>query len=212
MEPHQKLKFESFPQTLHSREMLDKISELGSVCSFKKDEVIINDQSYIRSIPIVTKGTIKVLQGDDDYRELFLYHIHPGETCIMSFLGGMQQEKSRIKAVAETPVEVLMIPIENAVKLVTVYPEWVEYIFRIYHKRFEELLDVVNEVTFKKMDERLLQFLQKKAGVNNARSVYITHEEIAHELGTSRVVISRLLKQLENDGHIKLGRNRIQLM
>ena len=105
-----------------------------------------------------------------------------------------------------------MIPIENAVKLVSEYPEWVEYIFSIYHKRFEELLNVVNEVTFKKMDERLLQFLQKKAAVNNARSIYITHEEIAHELGTSRVVISRLLKQLEKEGLIKLGRNRIQLM
>ena len=168
MEPFPKFEFEGFPSQLHSKEMLDKISDLGSVCSFSKDEIIINDQSYIRSIPIVTKGTIKVMQTDDDYRELFLYHIKPGETCIMSFLGGMHQEKSKIKAVAETPVEVLMIPIENAVKLVSEYPEWVEYIFSIYHKRFEELLNVVNEVTFKKMDERLLQFLQKKAAVNNA--------------------------------------------
>ena len=192
--------------------MLAKLTALGSICSFDKDEIIINDQSYIRSIPIVTKGSIRVMQTDNDYRELFLYHINPGETCIMSFLGGMHHEKSKIKAVAETKVEVLMIPIENAVTLVSEYPEWVEYIFRIYHKRFDELLNVVNEVTFKKMDARLLQFLHKKASVNNARSIYITHEEIAHELGTSRVVISRLLKQLEKEGEITLGRNRIQLM
>ena len=204
--------FAAFSEQLKSPEMLERIKSLGSVCSFSKNEVIINDQSYIRSIPIVIKGTIKVLQNDDDYRELFLYHIHPGETCIMSFLGGMHQEKSKIKAIAETPVEVLMIPIDNAVKLVGEFPEWVEYIFKVYHKRFEELLNVVNEVTFKKMDERLLQFLDKRAAVNNARSVYITHEEIAHELGTSRVVISRLLKQLEKEGRIQLGRNRIQLM
>ena len=192
--------------------MLERLSELGSVCTFNKNEVILNDQAYIRSIPIVTKGSIKVMQSDDDYRELFLYHIQPGETCIMSFLGGMHNERSQIKAVAETDCEVLMVPIENAVKLVRDFPEWVEYIFRIYHKRFEELLQVVNEVSFKKMDERLLQFLQKKAQVGGQREITITHEEIANELGTSRVVISRLLKQLENAGEIELGRNKIRLV
>lgn len=202
----------TFNNVIGSPQIQERLMALGNVTTFKKDEVILNDRSFIRSIPIVIKGSIKVMQSDEDIREMFLYHIRPGETCIMSFLSGMHNERSQIKAIAETDCEVLMIPIENAISLVKDVPEWVEYIFKIYYKRFEELLQVVNEVSFKKMDERLLQFLHKKAEVSEANEIFITHEEIAHELGTSRVVISRLLKQLENAGEIELGRNKIRLV
>ena len=192
--------------------MLDKITALGSVRTFRKNEAILNEEAYIRSIPIVLSGSIKVMQTDNDYRELFLYYIHPGETCIMSFLGGIHSEKSKVKAIAEETCEVLLIPIENAAKLVKEFPEWVEYIFRIYHKRFEELLEVVNEVSFKKMDARLLQLLRKKSENAGSNEVRITHEQLANELGTARVVVSRLLKQMEKEQLIELGRNRITLM
>lgn len=192
--------------------MISKLHALGELKRFKKNEIILNDRALVHSIPIVTEGVIKVMQTDEDYRELFLYYIHPGETCIMSFLGGIHQEESTIRAVAETDVEVLLIPIQNAATLIREFPEWVEYIFKIYHKRFEELLEVVNEVSFKKMDERLLQFLQRKGQITEKRTLTVTHEEIATELGTARVVVSRLLKTLEKEEKIELGRNKIRLL
>ncbi len=192
--------------------LISSIKKYGEIKSFQKNDVIMNDRSYIRSIPIVVKGSIKVMQIDEELRELFLYYIKPGETCIMSFLGGIHNQQSPIKAIAETDCEVLLIPTENATQLIREFPEWVEYIFKVYHKRFEELLEVVNEVSFKKMDERLMQFLERKADVSDKRILNITHEEIANELGSSRVVISRLLKQLEKEELIKLGRNKITLM
>ena len=95
--------------------------------------------------------------------------------------------------------------------LIKEFPEWLDYIFRLYHKRFEELLEVVNAVAFKKMDERLLDFIKKKCDINHNKIISITHEQIANELGTARAVVSRLLKQMEDDGLVLLGRNKITL-
>ena len=109
----------------------------------------------------MTKGSIRVLRTDEDGREILLYYIKAGESCIMSFLGGMHQDTSKIKAVAEEETEILFIPIDKVSLLIKDYPEWLDYIFRLYHKRFEELLDVVNAIAFKKLDERLLDFIRK---------------------------------------------------
>lgn len=192
--------------------MYEKLSEIGFSKIFKEGEVIINDHSYIKSIPIVITGSIKVMRTDDDGREILLYYIKSGESCIMSFLGGLHQDTSKIKAIAEENTEILFIPTEKLSELMREYPEWLDYMFRLYHKRFEELLDVVNEIAFKKMDERLLNYLENKVALSKNNVISITHEQMANELGTARVVISRLLKQLENDGVVELGRNKITLL
>jgi CRP/FNR family transcriptional regulator len=129
----------------------------------------------------------------------------------MSFLGGMHNDTSKIKAIAEDETEVLFIPIDKVTLLIKEFPEWLDYIFRLYHKRFEELLEVVNAVAFKKMDERLLTFIKKKCELSQSKTLHITHEQIANELGTARVVISRLLKQMEEQNLVSLGRNKISL-
>jgi CRP/FNR family transcriptional regulator, anaerobic regulatory protein len=192
--------------------MYEKLSEIGFSKIFKEGEVIINDHSYIKSIPIVITGSIKVMRTDDDGREILLYYITSGESCIMSFLGGLHQDTSKIKAIAEENTEILFIPTEKLSELMREYPEWLDYMFRLYHKRFEELLDVVNEIAFKKMDERLLNYLENKAALSKSNIISITHEQMANELGTARVVISRLLKQLETEGVVELGRNKITLL
>ncbi|KJS05873.1 MAG: Crp/Fnr family transcriptional regulator [Vicingaceae bacterium] len=192
--------------------MYEKLSEIGFSKIFKEGEVIINDHSYIKSIPIVITGSIKVMRTDDDGREILLYYIKSGESCIMSFLGGLHQDTSKIKAIAEENTEILFIPTEKLSELMREYPEWLDYMFRLYHKRFEELLDVVNEIAFKKMDERLLNYLENKAALSKSNIISITHEQMANELGTARVVISRLLKQLETEGVVELGRNKITLL
>jgi len=195
-----------------SPEMRERLSAYGIAKHFKKEEIILNESSYIKAIPIVLKGSLRVMRTDEDGREILLYYIKVGESCIMSFLGGIHHETSKVKAVAEEDVEVLFVPIDKVSLLLKEFPEWLDYIFRLYHKRFEELLEVVNAVAFKNIDERLLDFLHKKSDITQSNVISITHEQLANELGTARVVVSRLLKQLEINRTLKLGRNKITIL
>lgn len=195
-----------------SPEIREKLSQYGFQKTFKEGDVIQNDNSYIKAIPIVTKGSIRVMRSDEEGREILLYYIETGESCIMSFLGGLHHDTSKVKAIAEEETEILFIPVDKVSLLIKEFPEWLDYIFRLYHKRFEELLDVVNAIAFKKMDERLLDFIKKKALLTKSKILTITHEQLAQELGTARVVVSRLLKQMEEEGLVILGRNKISLV
>ena len=206
MELNEIIEFKSSPL------IQDKLRDFGFAKTFKEDETILNENAYIKAIPIVTKGSIRVMRTDDDGREILLYYIKAGESCIMSFLGGLHQDTSKVSAIAEEETEILFIPIDKVSLLIKEFPEWLDYIFRLYHKRFEELLEVVNAVAFKKMDERLLDFIRKKCELTASKTLVVTHENIATELGTARVVVSRLLKQMEQEGMVKLGRNKIILM
>ncbi|SDD01521.1 CRP/FNR family transcriptional regulator, anaerobic regulatory protein [Niabella drilacis] len=180
--------------------------------SYKAGRVILNENAAVRSIPIVTRGVLKVVRTEEDGREILLYYIKAGESCIMSFLGGLHNETSKVRAEAEEDVEILFLPVEKVSLFIKEYPQWLDYIFRLYHKRFEELLEIVNAIAFKKVDERLLALLQKKKELTGNRVLSVTHEQLANELGTARVVVSRLLKQLEENGMVQLGRNKITLV
>ncbi len=206
MELENIVEFKSSPQ------IRARLSEYGNAKTFSEGDIILQENSYIKSIPIVTSGSIKVMRTEIDGREILLYYIRAGESCIMSFLGGIHHDTSKVKAIAEEPTEILFIPIEKVSLLIKEYPEFLDYIFRLYHKRFEELLEVVNEVAFKKMDERLLTFIKKKCELTQSHTLYVTHEQIANELGTARVVVSRLLKQMEDQSLVQLGRNKVTLL
>ncbi len=195
-----------------SPELVENLIQHSIHKTYKAGSIILNENSYIRSIPIVIKGTLKVIRTEDDGREILLYYIKAGESCIMSFLGGLHNETSKVKAEVEEEAEILFLPMEKVSIFIQEHPEWLDYIFRLYHKRFEELLDIVNAVTFKKVDERLLNLIKKKAELTNSNTISITHEQLANELATARVVVSRLLKQLEESGLVKLGRNKITLV
>ena len=195
-----------------SPELIAKLKQYSTEKMYREGEVILDENSSIRAIPIVTKGTLKVMRTEEDGREILLYYIKAGESCIMSFLGGMHDEKSKVKAEVEEDAEILFLPMEKVSLFIKEYPEWLDYIFRLYHKRFEELLEIINAIAFKKMDERLLNLLHKKEELSGSKILSINHEQLANELGTARVVVSRLLKQLEENGNLKLGRNKITLM
>lgn len=195
-----------------SPELIAKLKQYSTEKMYREGEVILDENSSIRAIPLVTKGTLKVMRTEEDGREILLYYIKAGESCIMSFLGGMHDEKSKVKAEVEEDAEILFLPMEKVSLFIKEYPEWLDYIFRLYHKRFEELLEIINAIAFKKMDERLLNLLHKKEELSGSKILSITHEQLANELGTARVVVSRLLKQLEENGNLKLGRNKITLM
>lgn len=152
-----------------SPKLQNALSEFGVLKQFTAQQPIVNENAYIRAIPIVISGSIRVMRTDEEGREILLYYIGPGETCIMSFLGGIHHDVSKINAIAEEDCEILLIPIEKIPLLIKEYPEWLDYIFRLYHKRFEELLDVVNTVAFHKLDERLLSFIRKKIGYDTTK-------------------------------------------
>jgi CRP/FNR family transcriptional regulator len=194
-----------------SPELKAKLAELGFQKTFEENEVILRESSYIKAIPIVLQGSLRVMRTEEDGRELLLYYIKAGESCIMSFLGGIHDDTSKINAVAEEKTELLLIPMDKISLLVKDFPEWLDYIFKLYHKRFEELLEVVDAIAFKKLDERILDFVKNKAKLSNSKVINLTHEQIANELGSARVVVSRLLKQLESEGVVELGRNKITL-
>jgi CRP/FNR family transcriptional regulator len=198
------------PLTL-STTLLDKLKAEGTVKTFQPDSVIIEENDYIKNVPIVLSGSIKVFKQDEDGREILLYYINPGESCVMSFLGAACNGTSKIRAVVEDKAEVLILPVHKAIELIKDNPAWLEFIFQLYNRRFEELLDVVNAIAFTKVDQRLLEFLKKKAKMLGSNEITITHQQVADELGTAREVVSRLLKQLEKENKIALSRNKITL-
>ncbi|MBS1775158.1 MAG: Crp/Fnr family transcriptional regulator [Bacteroidetes bacterium] len=195
-----------------SPELVEKLQQYSIRKEYEAGSVILNENAHIRSIPIVTKGTLKVIRTEEDGREILLYYIKAGESCIMSFLGGLHNETSKVKAEVEDNSEILFLPMDKVSLFIKEYPQWLDYIFRLYHKRFEELLEIVNAIAFKKVDERMLALLNKKTELTGNKTLNITHEQLANELGTARVVVSRLLKQLEEIGKVKLGRNKITLV
>ena len=195
-----------------SPELIEKLYQYSIQKHYEAGSMILNEHAHIRSIPIVMRGALKVIRTEEDGREILLYYIKAGESCIMSFLGGLHNETSKVKAEVEEDAEILFLPLDKVSLLIKEYPQWLDYIFRLYHKRFEELLDVVNAIAFKKVDERLLNLLKKKAELTHSQTISTTHEQLANELGTARVVVSRLLKQLEDNGTVQLGRNKIVLV
>lgn len=192
--------------------LLKKLKKEGTIKKFSPDTVIIDENDYIRFVPIVLNGSIKVFKLDEEGREMLLYYIKPGESCVMSFLGATCNGTSKIKAVVEEEAEVLVLPVHKATDLIRENPQWVQFIFELYNRRFEELLSVVNAIAFQKVDVRLWELLKTKVKMLKTEELNMTHQQIADELGTAREVVSRLLKQLERDKKISLGRNKIKIL
>lgn len=203
---------DSISEFRSSPELKEKLQEYCIVKEYASGDIILNENANIRAIPMVAKGSIRVLRTDEDGREILLYYIKAGESCIMSFLGGIHHETSKVRAEVEEDAEIYFLPIDKVTQFIREYPQWLDYIFRQYHRRFEELLDVVNAIAFKKVDERLLLLLHKKAELTGSKTLLVSHEQMANELATARAVVSRLLKKLEEDGVVRLGRNKIELL
>lgn len=195
-----------------SSSLLEKLKKVGTIRMFSPGTVLIDENEYIRFVPIVLNGSIKVFKVDEDGREMLLYYIKPGESCVMSFLGATCNGTSKIKAVVEEESEVLVLPVDKATELIRENPQWTQFIFELYDRRFEELLSVVNAIAFHKVDVRLWKLLKTKVKMLKTKELNMTHQQIADELGTAREVVSRLLKQLERDKKISLARNKIKIL
>lgn len=195
-----------------SPEFREELYDSSSIKKFNTGDVILDMDAYVNYIPVVLSGSLKVMRSQEDGREILLYYITPGESCIVSILSGMKQDKSQIRAVVEEKAEILMVSIQKAKEWIRKFPEWTDFIFDLYQKRFEGLLNIVNSVAFQKVDARILQLLHQKAELYESNELVVTHQQIADELGITREAASRVLKQLENEEEIKLSRNKILLL
>ncbi|MEL6924746.1 MAG: Crp/Fnr family transcriptional regulator [Bacteroidota bacterium] len=201
-----------FP-ALSERDLQDAIAEHGQLMQFPAGETIMDFGSYIRMVPLLISGSIKVLREDpSDAREIFLYYIGPGQTCSMSFSCCMMKKRSDIRTVAEEDTQLIGLPIDKVSEWMAQYPSWRNFVMRAYDERLREMVHTIDWIAFRQMDARLLQYLQQKAEVINSNTFHITHQEIAQDLNASREAISRLLKKLENDGKVVLGRHQIKLL
>jgi len=193
-------------------DLVKEIEDSGNLKHFSAGEIIVNMDSYIKHIPVVISGSIKVIRTEEDGREILLYYLTPGESCIVSILAGMKNETSKIKAIVEEDAEIMLIPSDKAKEWVRKYPDWTDFIFNLYQKRFEELLEVVNSVAFQKIDARLLHLIKQKTQLYNSKEISVTHQQLADELGITREAASRVLKQMEKDHLLILSRNKIELL
>lgn len=192
--------------------LLEAINRDGIRKRYKADAVILEAGTLVNSLPLVLEGAIRVMRRDEEDGELLLYYLEAGETCAATISCCMGNQRSNIHAIAETDCEVLFIPIQRMDEWVAKYPSWRNFIFRSFSERFDELLGAVDSVAFGGLEERLSNLLRDKALFHNTNSLSITHQQLAEELHSSRVVISRLLKSFEQLGKIRIHRNRIELL
>jgi CRP/FNR family transcriptional regulator len=197
---------------IFEEELLKEIAESAKYQKFKADDYLIEIGDYIKNMPLLLHGAIKILREDTEGDELLLYFLERGDTCAMTLTCCLGKSKSKIRAIAETDGEMLMIPIHKMEEWLTKYKTWRNFVFESYNIRLNEMLEAIDTLAFMNMDERLYKYLTDKAKVLGNPEINNTHQEIANELHTSRVVVSRLLKSLENNHKIKLHRNKIEVL
>ncbi|MBO0593838.1 Crp/Fnr family transcriptional regulator [Cellulophaga sp. E16_2] len=196
--------------TIFERELIDEIVQVGTFKEVPEGFKLIEIGEYIKSMPLLISGAIKILREDKDGDELLLYYLEKGETCSMTLSCCLSQSISEIRAIAETDTKLIMVPVQKMEEWTAKYKSWRNFVFESYHNRLTELLTTIDSIAFQNMDERLLGYLKEKVRITNDSTIHNTHQQIAYDLHSSRVVISRLLKKLEELGKIELHRNFIK--
>ena len=192
-------------------ELVDELAKNSQYMELDAKTELLNSGSYIKVIPLVLSGSVKVFRTDESGREIFLYYIQGGESCAITLSSCLKMEKSSIKAVVQEPTTLLAIPVEVVYDVNKRYPSWHHFVFDTFSQRFDEVLTVLENVVFHHMDERVAKYLIDKALTLNTKELIISHLEIANDLATSREVISRLLKQFEKKGFLELSRGKITI-
>jgi CRP/FNR family transcriptional regulator len=192
--------------------LISEMIEVGEFSQISEGQDLIRVGQFIHFIPLVIQGSIKIMRPDDDGNELLLYHLEEGGTCAMSMNCCLGSTKSEIHAIAETDVKILKVPVAKMEEWSSSHKTWRHFVYNSYHNRMMEMLDSIDNIAFNNMDERLEKYLQDKMEILNSKHIYSTHKEIAQDLHTSRVVISRLLKKMENSNKLKLHRSFIEVL
>jgi CRP/FNR family transcriptional regulator len=195
-----------FPEPAFREELL-----LCQVSSFNKGDVIVREGQYVKFLPIVLSGSIRVFQKKED-REVLLYYVKPDETCTMSLAAAYFNNKSTSHGVVMEPTDVLIFPADLILSWQLKYPSWNQYVMRMFRSRYDQLINALEGLAFDHIPHRVWNYLQHSAADTQSKKISISHDELARELGTTRVVISRILKQLENEKRVKLLRGAIELL
>lgn len=187
-----------------------EILEQGKMVFFPEGELMMDIGQKVEHIPLIVEGNVKVFREDGDDNEIFLYYLQPGEACAITMICSAREGYSKIKAISMEDTRAIVLPISKLDEWMPKYKSWYYFVMDSYQDRFEELLKVVDGIAFKNMDERLLVYLKKSIKANGSNTIQVTHQQIAQELNSSREVIGRLLKKLEQKRLVKLGRNHIE--
>src|SRR5690554_1746603 len=196
---------------LFEDDLIAEINQVGNLIHVTEGDKLIEIGDYLRSMPLLISGAIKILREDSEGDELLLYFLEPGDTCAMTLTCCLGQKKSEIRALAELDTTLVMIPVQKMEEWMGRFKSWRNFVLASYHTRLMEMLDTIDSIAFLNMDERLVKYLRDKKNIAKTDVIASTHQEIAYELHTSRVVVSRLLKKLESMGKIALNRNSIKI-
>lgn len=202
-----------FPELAKMPKLRQELVEISSIVDFEAGSVILKQGEYVKVIPLLLSGFAKVFKEEAVHgNEVLLYYIKPGESCVMSMTTLIGNGKSQVKAVIEEDAKVLILPAIEAMAIAKTYPQWNEFVYDLFQTKFEELLQVIETLTFSNKDVRLLEYLKKESVLKESKVLNTTHQHIANDLGSSREVISRLLKKLEHEGRIGLKQGEIQIL
>ncbi|SDK30250.1 CRP/FNR family transcriptional regulator, anaerobic regulatory protein [Catalinimonas alkaloidigena] len=211
------------PESAHLLSLLDQffpafepelksfIAREGSLREVAKGELMIRPRQYFKSVMLLIGGRVKLYREGDEGNEFFMYYIQPGQACALSMICAAKSEQSEVLAKAVETVQVITVPIHLMDDMMKQYRSWYYFVIETYRSRFEELLDAIDAIAFRSMDERLEFYLKNQAKQQHSSLLHLTHQEIANDLNSSREVISRLLKKMEARGEIMLARNEIRI-
>ncbi len=193
-----------------SPELREKVVESSQVMEIPKGTEILREGQYVKVIPIVLEGLVKVFSNFNE-KDLLLYYIQPNESCVMSFASSLKNDPSKVYAITEEDSKILLMPVDKVIKWIDQFPSINQLFYQQYNLRYSELLETINHVLFNKMDKRLYDYLKEKIKVTQQNPIKISHRQIANELGTAREVISRVMKKLEIEGKLKQHSSSIEI-
>lgn len=197
-------------EAIFEKELNEEIALLP-ILELKANSVVLMENAYVKNIPILIEGSVKVRKTDESGKEIILYQIYPGESCILSIASCLNDKQCNAEAYVEKTSKLIMIPSDKVKLWMEKYSSWKQYVFNHYFDKFDELITLIDAIAFKQVDLRLLNKL-KEYQLKQGDEIKITHQILAKEIGTAREVISRLLKQLEKENFIKLERGIIKII
>jgi CRP/FNR family transcriptional regulator len=193
-------------------DLREEMESTGEVREFASGEIIIRTGQYVRATMLVLEGRVKIYREDEDGNEFFMYYLNAGEACALSIMCAARQEKSQVLAQADEASSLLMIPFQKVSEWMAQYASWYRFVVETYRNRFEEILITLDQVAFRSLDERLEFYLQRQMKAIGTPILHLTHQQIAEDLNSSREVVSRLLKKMEQRGKVVLSRNHIEVV